>query len=356
MPRVPAFAAPRLYEVVSCSPGALACALQGTPVVVPGTSAEVVLSCEYPVAILRVTVAAVAFTAHRPVENVPGECTRRSTVNVTVQPEGVSSFEADAGSFISTWKGAVQPLADGWIRIRLSVPGLPKHTTQRCSSIDVRSIAVSLHAGDSAFGAHLAAPNRGQAALDAQSGGDIVMVQLQEPGAQPLCVSRFALELRSAVLREALKHAAAQEFSLGDYPDASVRAFLQMLHSAEYTGPVLEMDELVALYALGEAYRIQEVMHEVVQEVTARPMRSEDLHRTLAAAQKYSGGSAELWKCLHVKVRTCARSVMKKRPESLGAGRASPAASWTLPGTPRHAKRSPLPPPAPAAAAAPTRR
>lgn len=321
----------------------LACALEGTPVIVPGTDAEVVLACQYPLALLEVNVVAIAFTAHRRLENFPGECTRRAAVTITVQPEGIGSHSVDKTSFTASWRGAVQPLSEK-IRIRLRVPALPEHSTQRCSSIDVRSITFSVLAGESLVGTRLAPPRGSQAALDPLGFGGVVAVQMQAPGAQPLYVSRFALGLCSAVLWAQLQATDFQELSLGDYPDASVLCFLQMLHTGEYTGPQLSVDELVALYALGEAYKVQGMMDVVRAEITARPLRSEDLQRTLAAASKYSGASGELWKCIHVKVRTCTRSVMlKKRSESFGAKRTTPASAWSVPGTPREGRRLSLP-------------
>lgn len=213
-------------------------------------------------------------------------------LHIMVTPPVPHSVNTDKESFVSTWKGSLQVEAAATCHIKFEAPDAPSttvgHHRMNYCTIEVRDVSVKFVPVATSLSSQLAVLFDNVAALSAQ---DTVVVRFKDASAPRLHVSKFILQLRSPVFKAELdspfREAASLELSFDDFPPASVRCFMEMLHKDEYTGPLLGVEDAIAVFALGDKYDVLFVQDAVKNELEERELGPEELQGAFVAAHRY---------------------------------------------------------------------
>lgn len=212
---------------------------------------------------------------------------RRVPVDIVVSPLGNAAVQKDNASLISRWNGTSQVEDGESFVITFTVPE-PGTCLPGSCHIEVRDINLKMRTVATSLSSQLAALFNDRAMLPP---GDAVLVHLADRKVPPLYVSRFVLQLRSPVFRaefaSCFAEAASQELSLDDFSSAAVSCFLEMLHADEYTGTELCVDDIVALFALGDKYDVAFVQEYAMNELSTRSLDPGELRTAFIAAGRH---------------------------------------------------------------------
>jgi len=219
-------------------------------------------------------------------------------LHVVVSPSSSHTVEKNKDSFVSVWRGALKVDAGTTCHIKLECPDAPsttvgQHRTNYCT-IEVRDVSIGFRAAGTSLGSQIAALFDDSAALSAH---DAIAVRFKDPSSPRLYVSKFVLQLRSPVFKAELdgpyQEAHAQEICFDDFPPAAVRCFLEMLHKDAYSGPRLSIEELIAVYALGDKYDVLFVQDAVKNELEDRELVPKERRMAFAALRRYRATALE---------------------------------------------------------------